>query len=663
MLGPTSPRPRLPSAVALLASLLLAPALGAAPASAQPEPGPAAYEERPTPARHYATLMAEQPEGAAVVVDDALAGLYDLDRLEAELHDSFDDLGVPYHVVAGPFPGAWPDWDGELLPALSDRVGADGVYVLLQPGFSPRALSVGGELPVDLASDVVTYSPDLEYDAPLGRVAEVFTEALVSPDLPERAERLREAHEHEAAEEPTAWDEFLEDLDPGSGVGPGNLGFLSGSVAGGLLAATVLLAWYARRRGAGTRVTVVAALPTGIVLPVAGVVAALVYMNSVPPTEDEVSDPLDRTRAQPPHVTSLVRVERVLGRTGDAPLYVDPLSRVSLEGLAEAAERAGDASVPVHVAVVPMADSDESGGDPRLFAHAMHHVLGEDGVYAVVTADYDGTVRVAALPFGLGMQPEDLIQGLGQGFDEEGPSTPAVALETLLDNVEDAPRDAGVPDPVPTEPYDHTPEPRIQRFWPDFLGGFLLIGPLVSLPLAGVVLGLLALTRRRGPSPRALRRTAETERARLASLLSSDRADDVPPELMPQIEAALMIMDADPDDLDLLGVAVVSRRAHAALEDPGSVDTAPCEINPLHGPATTRARSRAAEGRNFVSLCRGCADLPDTRRVASVPRVRDARGVARSYLSLDDRAWVRYRFGTRSPGRMAERLLEDVDVR
>ncbi len=669
MPGPTSPLLRLMSAVVLPALLVLLPVLGAAPASAQPEPGTGTREERVTPAEHYAALLAEQPEGAAVVVDDALVGRYDPEELEADLHESFGALGVSYHVVASPFPGTEPQWGGDVLPALADRVGADGLYVLLQPDSVPRALAEGVDLPVDAAADAVRYSPELDYyGAPLDEVADAFTAALTDPDAQATADRLRQEYsaEQDAYRSPTAWEEFLEDLDPTSSVGPSNLGFLVSTATGALLTLSLLHVWWTRRRGGSTVAAVAVASVFGLALPAAGVAGALYYMDSVPLGASERPDPLERVRSQPPYVTSTVRVERVVDGLGGGPLYVDPLSPLSREGLADVAERAERSSVPVYAVLLPMADTDESEGDPERFAHALHHVLGEDGVYAVITQEsYEETPETTVLAFGTDLDS----YYLGQALDEGAATTPAQELSLLLEAVEEVPRDPEAADPVPYDTSTDPLEPRTTRFWEDFWAGVLFLGPIVGALLLGAVLGTVALVRgslgrrRRQPSPRALRRTAERERARLAALVSSDRVGRLPTPMMPPVEAALMVMDADPDDLDLVGVAVVSRRAHAALEDPGSAETSPCMVNPLHGPAEAFKRAGPRERRGLFPVCRECADLTDQQRTAALLRVRDAAGTRRDHLSMNERAWVQYRFGAKDPARMAERLLEEIDAR
>ncbi|NKZ00188.1 hypothetical protein [Nocardiopsis alborubida] len=670
MPGPTSPRSRLISAVVLPVLLILLPVLGATtPASAQPEPGAGAHEERATPAEHYAALLAEQREGAAVVVDDALVGRYDLEELEADLHDSFGALDVPYHVVASPFPGTEPQWGGDMLPALADRVGADGLYVLLQPDSVPLARAAGVDLPVEAASDAVRYSPELNYyGAPLDEVADAFALALADPDAQATADRLRQEYsaEQDAYRTPTAWEEFLEDLDPTRSVGPSNLGFLVSTATGALLTLSLFHVWWTRRRGGSTVAAVAVAAVFGLALPAAGVAGALHYMDSVPLDANELPDPLEQARSEPPYVPSTVRVERVLDGLGDGPLYVDPLSPLPREGLAEVAERAERSSVPVYAVVLPMAATDESEGEPDRFAHAMHHVLGEDGVYAIITQEsYEETPETTVLAFGTGLESYYLDREL----DEGGATTPAQELGLLLDAIEQLPREPEAGDPLPPETPTTVPEPRTERFWEDFWAGALFLGPMLGAILLGTVLGTALLVRgsrgvrERQPSSRALRRTAERERARLAALVSSDRSTSLPGSMMPPVEAALMVMDADPDDLDLVGVAVVSRRAHAALDDPGSANASPCMVNPLHGPATAFKRTGPRDRRGLFPVCRECADLTDQQRTAALLRVRDGAGTRRDHLSMNERAWVEYRFGAKNPARMAERLLEEIDAR
>ncbi|MFD6952539.1 hypothetical protein A6A08_08110 [Nocardiopsis sp. TSRI0078] len=669
MLGVTGLRLRTPVPVlSFLSPLALLPLLAAAPASAEPESDLRAYEEGVTPATHYAALLSEQPEGAAVVVDEALSGRYDTDRLEADLHSAFGELGVPYHVVASPFPGTGAEWGGEMLPSLHDRLGEEGIYVHIRPESAwIEAEAHGVDLPVDAATSAVAKEPGVDHKTPVDELAEHYAAALVDPGVEERAAR---EWEHES--EPTAWEELLGELDPTSSVGPGNTGFMAGTGAGAVLALGCYAAWrLARRpRSGGPRARVYAGA-LALVLPLTAAVALLPLSRtlSAPPGGAEVPDPVEEARSEPPYVPSAVRVRRLARELAQAPapLYVDPLAPVPLEGLAGTAARIADAPVPVRAVVMPMDGTDEFGGDPEVLAHALASVSGEDAVYVVVSGrSHEGSVEVGAFPVGVGIGAHTLWSAVN-GVEEP---TPARAIEAVLDLVADTETSPEADDaPYFAEEPVYVPATRTQRYFSEgFLPGLLFLGPLAALLLAGAVLGPLALARAiqrqrwRSPSSRSLRALAGRERARLGSLLSSGRAAHVPRSLMPQIEAALMVMDGDPDDLDLVGVVAVSRRVHAVLEAPGApADGALCAVNPLHGPARGLHGSGVTGG-TVAPLCRGCAGLPRKEQEANVLRVRDRGGAWRSYLSLDDRTWVRHRFGARSPGRMVKRLVEETDA-
>ncbi|NYH50572.1 hypothetical protein HNR06_000161 [Nocardiopsis arvandica] len=672
MPGVTNLRVRPPVPVlSFLVPLVLLPVLAAAPASAEPESGFGAYEERVTPAAHYAALLSEEPEGAAVVVDDALSGGYDTDRLEEDLHRSFGGLGVPYHVVVSPFPGTGAEWGGEMLPSLHDRLGEEGLYVHIRPEDSwIEAEAHGVDLPVDDASGAVAKDPEIDYGTPVDELAEHYTAALLDPDVAERAAR---EWEHESESGPTVWEEFLGDLDPTSSVGPGNTGLAAGTGAGLVLALGCYVTWRLARRSRPGRPRIrVSVVSLTVVLPLTAAVALLPlsYTLSAPPGGAEIPDPVEEARSEPPYVSSTVRAEHLARELERAPvpLYVDPVSPMPLDGLADAAARLADSPVPVRAVVTPMDATDEFGGNPEVLAHALASVSGEDAVYVVVSGRaYEGSVEVTAAPVGVGIDTFTL----GASVSEVEEPTPARAIGAVLDLVADM-ETSPEADDAPSFAGDHVyvPGPRWERYLSGgFLPGLLVVGPLIGLFLAGSVLGALALvrarrrTRRRSPSSRSLRVLAGRERARLGSLLSSDRAERVPRALMPQIEAALMVMERNPDDLDLLGVVAVSHRVHAVLEDPGlPVDSSPCAVNPLHGTATGIHGSRVTGGA-VAPLCRGCADLPRSEQEANVLRIRDRGGARRSYLSMDDRTWVRHRFGARSPGRMVKSLVEEIDVR
>jgi len=674
MPGPSRLRARLPTALVTLPALLVIP-FAASPAAAEPAPEPSAFETRVTPAEYYADLMADEPEGAAVVVDPAVSGLHDPEDLEADLREAFDALGEPYHVVVSPFPGTGPEWGGQLLPALHDRLGADGLYVHLRPETALfDAEAYGVPLPVDDARSALMSDPDIDYDAPVDQVAERFVLALTgsgdggaaapSPyGEPSAGDRFAEG-----------WRDFLDDLDPTSHNGPGNTGFLAGTLGGFVLGGGGYLVWLRVRRGAlGVSGAAVAGGTATVTLVLAAAVSLgpLTHVVGVPEGGAEVTSPREEAFASPPYVVSTVRVEQIARELEEnpGPLYVDPRTPLPLVGLAATAARLDDAPVPVRALVLPLDPADEFSGDPEVLAHALASVSGEDAVHLVVDHRFsEAGVRVSASAVGLGNVD---AYDLWNATSEIEEPTPALALDAALDALEgvELREGANAGEPYFMDSGIDPPGPRVPRYFSEgFPAGLLFLGPLAFLSL----LGLAALARlllsgagkrgTRAVGSHALRRTARRESRRLRAVLGSGRADGIPDELMPQAEAVLIAMAHDPDDLDHVGAIVVSRRVLAALKDPeGAAGRPPCLVNPLHGPSTTSLRSRVAKGR--APMCASCARAGEAARAARVLRVRDRLGGELRYLSMDDRVWVQHHFGTERPTRMAERLLEEIDAR
>ncbi|MEE2055035.1 hypothetical protein Q8A49_31500 [Nocardiopsis umidischolae] len=674
MPGPSRPRVRFPAALAALPALLVLP-LTASPAAAEPAPpgAPSAYETRVSPAEYYADLMADEPEGAAVVVDAAVAGLHDPEELEADLREAFDALGEPYHVVVSPFPGPGTEWGGAMLPALHDRLGSDGVYVHLRPDSSLFDVAAYGvALPVDEARSALLSDPDLDYGAPVDQIAEGFVRALTDPGGAGAADPDRYGPPSVGDRFAEGWRDFLDDLDPTSHNGPGNTGFLAGTLGGFVLGAGGYLVWRRLRRGplggSGVAVATGTAVAT-VVLAGAVSLAPLAHVVGAPEGGAEVLSPREEAFASPPYVVSTARVEQIAREMEEntAPLYVDPRTPSPLDGLAATAERLADTPVPVRALVLPMDPADEFSGDPEVLAHALASVSGEDAVYLVAGHQYsEEGVRVSASAVGLGtVDSYELWTATGE---IEEPS-PAQALDAALDALEgvEVAEGAYVGTPYFMDSGNEPPGPRVPRYFSGgFPAGVLLLGPLAFLALAGTAALVRLLVRRprrdRATGPRALRRMALRESGALRKVLASDRAGEIPRELMPPAEAVLIAMEHDPDDLDHVGAVVVSRRVMAALADPGrNVGRAPCRVNPLHGPSTSSQRLRAVRG--SVPMCASCAGADEAVRAARVLHVRDRQGGRLAYLSLDDRAWVRHHFGAERPARMAERLLEEIDAR
>lgn len=603
-----------------------------------------------TYAEHFAGLLAERPEGAAVVVDGAIGGTTPPEEIERGIHEAFEPLGVPYHVVVTPYLGAGSDaGSGQILPAVRDRLGSDGVYAVLPASGGFTELRVyGTDLSVQDARDAV-YKSDL-YGVPAHEVARVLAAGLAGEEPPaEFAERDGEGF----------LAEFRADIDPTRYNGPENLGFLVGTVGGALLVGAAWAAWRGLRRGrlAVPAATVLAALSATGVL----VAATYTYTVNAPVGGHEIADAEDLVRQEPPYVVSTGRVEHIAAALAEEPLYVDPIMPLTREGLEEVPGLLERAPVPVYAAVVPLSHQDEAGGDPEVLAAALASVAEEDGVYLVVGPGLD-TPDIGAAARGLEIDAYELW--FPMAYSEE--PTPAAALEAAaadLAEMEFAPGDGYRPLFADDEVY--LPGPRAERYWAGgFFGGLLLVGPLAAAALVGLVYLVLHLPRLvRGGVPnstlgeRGLRRVAARETARLRDLLARE-PERIPAGFMPQAEAALMLMDRSPRGLDLLGVAVLSRRVLAAAQDPDA-ETVPCTVDPLHPFAAERSRSRVGGGR--VPLCEDCARLPDSERVKRVLRLRGG-GTAHSYRAKPKDPWIRHSFGADQPQRMVDLLLEENRV-
>ncbi|CAL9592666.1 hypothetical protein SUDANB121_05289 [Nocardiopsis dassonvillei] len=637
---------------ALLLTVVPVLLLLSAPAAADTTGGGTAPGVAPqaTYAEHFAGLLAEQPAGAAVVVDGATGGPVPPEEIERGIHEAFEPLGVPYHVVVTPYLGAGSGaGTGQILPAVHDRLGADGVYAVLPASGGFTELRVyGTDLSVDGARDAV-YEADL-YGVPAHEVARVLVAGLTGGGPPEEfAER---------GEGEGFWAEFRADIDPTRYNGPENLGFLVGSVAGALLVGAGWTAWRGLRRGriVVPTIAVLAALSAGGAL----VTATYNYTMDAPVGGHEVADPEDLVRQEPPYVVSTGRVEHIAAALAEGPLYVDPimpLTREGLEGVPALLERA---PVPVYAAVVPLSHEDEAGGDPEVLAAALAAVAEEDGVYLVVGPGIDAP-DIGAAARGLEVDPYELWYPMA--YSEE--PTPAAALESAaadLAEMEFTPGDGYRP--LFADDEVHLPGPRAERYWEGgFFGGLLLVGPVVAAVLIALVytgVHLPRLVRSGAPTAvvgeRRLRRIAGREAGRVRALVAHG-PDRIPAGFMPQAEAALILMDRSPRGLDLLGAAVLCRRVLAAAQDPGA-DTVPCAVDPLHPFATERARSRIG-GR--VPLCADCARLPDDERVKRILRLR-GRGTSHSYRAKPDDPWIRHSFGADRPRHLVDLLLEENRV-
>ncbi|MFB8761884.1 hypothetical protein [Nocardiopsis alba] len=637
---------------------------GAGPAYADPE------SFKPSPTEHFAGLIAEEPEGAAIVVDDSLAGDYDLADLERSLRDSFDRLDVPYYVVATSVP-AGTTMGGGFLAGLQDRVGEPGLYVHLSPQQSRvQAMARQVDLPLVEVERVLAKERVFTIYTPLDTMADTFVDTLTASDLAERAEvRWSDTL-------PVTW--WLESrfgdlrLDSGSMRGPARLGELTGAVAGTTVTLWLLLGAvrYGRRQRA-EKAGYTGALPGDralgrgrfLVLGIgtAVVVTSLVHLSTATmPWEEQQRGPTPPQVG--PYVASTTRVARIAEELAEEPLYVDPLAQVGVQDLNGIDGRLTGFDVPVYIAVLPMSRTDESGGDPEVLAYALHHVMDRDGVFVVVDDTADESPVVEAALFGAEAEdPYGLWDVTGHRFDQSVDQ----ALVELLDWVGGVSPAPGQRPETPDWALDRAEPPYEPSRWEKFFsGGFtgalFLAGPLTAAVLLGAAGAALRLRGRLSAVPgRALRPRADRAvRQAIRALESAPQDLRGRGGAMREIDTALAVLAGEPDELDLVGVIVLAERAMRRLApDSGvvtDVDARLCEINPLHGQAVRRGPEHGGP------LCASCVALGERERDERTLRVA-ASGGGRLPHGESNRRWVTTDYGTR--GRLeAEDLLKEPHV-
>ncbi|MFE9772273.1 hypothetical protein ACFYOV_11470 [Streptomyces sp. NPDC005931] len=626
---------------AALAVLVTAPQASAAP---QPQPQP----------QPQAAYLADRLRAHPVHVTDQLPRAVPR-ALAPDFARLAERTGVPTYVLV--LPGQRSSYRDGLLDKVHDRLGRDGLYVLVDEAEVTQARAYGVRAPVEAAVTAVRF--ELPYDAGPLRSFERFVE-VVSKDV-EEAERLAAA----------ARDTYGDDGPPDDlYIGPSdrrNQSFLTGIAVTGVPLSILLLVPYVRRRRRGPPPAHPTRKPSAgrttgptrppwrrLTLPA----VALLTAAAIAGTASLIFDQTRSDAAPTPSPRDMsARVERVASGLARDPVYQDPESprRLDASQLARLHDRIdrfarSKGGGPVFVTLVPHIPEDESAGDEELFAAAVHAKLDKDGVY-VVADPVSGYIDV--VNHNLRLDSHDLLFDLPESIslgtreaDKAEDHLLGDRLDALMTHLDTSPRteeptSSGTPAPAPSPAEEHAlPRLFATDFWPG-----LVIGALLALLLRGVVAAVWTATAKAGrrfgwtpgpgspaaapaaPSEAFLRRTARAE-LRAAAAVVGQAAGAADEETTPsshtrhrtardRYDAATALAGDDTarlratvtDPARLLAIAVLARAARAALD--GDAGSRCCAVNPLHGTAVTRHHVRVSpEGnsRRLLPVCEPCRD-------------------------------------------------------
>lgn len=374
-------------------------------------------------------------------------------------------------------------------------------------------------------------------------------------------------------------------------------------------------------------------------------------------------------------ISDLSRVTRVAEALRDDPLYLShlvsrwPTSEAQRRDMSDEVSAAFDGEVPLYVVMYASVPTDETGGRPTLFLHALHEVSGADGVYVAATTDG----RLATAAFDSPITPV---------LDKErfGPSArPAMTLSNVVAMMEESPRT-----PVEATPLTSDAAPTVEqqtlepmsaaaRFW-----NLSLPGGVLGLAVAGFYLRWS--TTESPPRPRAavaavdvprhvrkwFAATARGSRWRFRRRLARElrllrrEFEAAPaehaglPRAREAYDAAGLIASSHGLPVTALACGMVlARHGRRALVAPDRGETLPCRVNPLHDPAS-RPRSFYLGGRRRTwPICARCRNADVRESEAMVLR---HEGRPHFIHDIDD-SWARIALAKQEPFARARALI------
>jgi len=677
-----------------VATPAVADPVGATSPPASGKPGGAAPAAVPTQAALLAGALRRDP----VYVTDQLPRVVPRSTVPAFARAA-RATGVPTFVLVLPDQSAADD---SLLGAVHDRLGRDGLYVLVDTLGVAEARAFGVRADADDAVTVALYA--LPYDAGPLRAFQRFAAAVAAgPDkAAAQADLLRQKYGESGREVPR---DYIDSTDRA------NQSFVTGIALTGAPLSVLLVGWYVRRRRRARR----ADKGGGGRLPLPEFGVAVVLAAAVLVTSPRVFDQKVDSAAPPPTRADLTsRVDRVAAGLRRDAVYSDPESPQVLDAadLAELHRRiAAFTTGPVRVLLVPQLPDDESDGDSEAFVTAVHARLaalgggaagtsagrGAGGVY-VVADPLGGDIDV--YDYGLPLEDDRLVFELPGSIAHDDASHPAddhrlaARLDRFMDYLAKVPH--GEPSSGPDQPPAPVDDHRLPKllfhgdFGPGMFVGALAAGALLGLVAACTAIAAAVVRSRRTPhapgagepahpSAAHLARTARHEADALATELeAAGQQAEGRAEAWECLDAALLLLDGGEgqetaeehtgtgpslvkggtDDglpgavlahdgvsaADLAAAVVLARAARAALAGRG-YDRC-CAVNPLHGPAEPSPGDGSSGGRPprqrpsaEEPLCAACAAAA---RAAAGPagRVLDRRRLA---LPGPGGSWVPYR--------------------